>query len=142
MHRAFAAFLALLAACASTPPPAESTQPVVWDRVAGEETAEIVTRDSDGAPRETTVWLVVVNGDGFLRTSASRWFGNIERDPDVVLRIGGAAHPLRAERVADPALAARVQAAFREKYGFSDRALGWIGLRGANLLRLRERAAP
>ncbi len=130
-------------ACASTaaPTPPDAGTPLEWASVAAEETAKVVTVDADGALRETTVWFVTVDGAGYLRTSGSRWFGNLERDPDVVLRIGGAAHALRAERVTDPALAARAQAAFREKYGFSDQWLGWIGLRGHNVLHLVERPA-
>jgi hypothetical protein len=134
--------LALLAACASTPAPRDATAPIDWTSVEDAEVAEIVTRDPDGDARETRIWLVVVDGSGFVRTSGTRWLRNIEGDPDVVLRIGGAAHPLRAERVSDPALAARIQDAFRKKYGLADRLTGWL-LRGdAILLRLVERPAP
>jgi hypothetical protein len=140
---ALASLACVFLACASTaaPTPPDSAASLEWASVGAEETARVVTVDADGALRETTVWIVVVDGSGYLRTSGSSWFGNLERDPDLVLRIGGAAHALRAERVSDPALAARIHAAFREKYGFSDRMIGWIGLRGGNLLRLVARPA-
>ncbi len=134
--------LTLLAACASSPPPPpDATAPVVWASVADEEVPEIVTRDPDGDVRVTKLWLVVVDGSGFVRTSGTRWLANIERDPNIVLRIGGAAHPLRAERVSDPLLAARIHEAFRQKYGFSDRASGWVVPGEPSLLRLAERPA-
>jgi hypothetical protein len=107
--------------------------------VADERVPEIVTRDPDGDPRETKVWIVVVDASGFVRTHGTRWLANIERDPNVVLRIGGAAHPLRAEPVSDAALAARIHEAFRQKYGFQDRLAGWFTFGEASLLRLVER---
>jgi hypothetical protein len=45
----------------------------------------------------------------------------MKRDPDVVLKIAGEDHPVRAERLLDDTLVDRVQAKFREKYGFADR---------------------
>lgn len=136
------AFAAALSGCASTPPLPDATGAVAWESVADEEVPEIVTRDPDGDLRETKLWIVVVDGSGFVRTTGTRWLANIERDPNVILRIGGAAHPLRAERVEDPALAARIEAAFRAKYGFSDRLTGWFLPGDPTLLRLVERPAP
>ncbi len=133
--------LGLFAGCASTPPPPDATVPVAWASVADEEVPEIVTRDADGDVRETKLWLVVVDGAGFVRTSGTRWLANLERDPNAVLRIGGAAHALRAEPVTDPALAARIEAAFRAKYGFSDRFTALMPGE-PTLLRLVERLAP
>lgn len=130
----------LLAGCAQTKPP-DAHGPLAWASVADEEVPEIVTLDPDGDLRETKLWLVVVDDAGFLRTSGTRWLANIQRDPNVVLRIGGAAHPLRADPVGDPALVARVEAAFRAKYGFQDRMVG-IFPGEPTILRLGPRRAP
>ena len=66
----------------------------------------LVTTNEDGTPRETTIWLAVVDGQGYIRTGHTHWEGNIERNPDVVLRIDNAEYPLRAEFVQDPDLKA------------------------------------
>jgi hypothetical protein len=100
---------------------------------------EIVTRDEDGAPRETKIWLVVVDGEGYIRTGGTRWWGNVERDPDVTLRVAGVEHPLRAELVTDEALLARVVASFRTKYGFSDRMAGLVRFGDTHVMRLERR---
>lgn len=131
----------LLTGCSSTPPPPDATAPIQWERVAAEEVPQVVTRDPDGDIRVTKLWLVVVDGSGFVRTKGTRWLANIERDPDVVLRIGGAAYPLRAERVTDAVLGERVHQAFLAKYGFSARFNDWL-MREPTMLRLVERTGP
>jgi hypothetical protein len=92
-----------------------------WSTVAQVEEIEAITADADGAPRETTVWLAVVDGQAYLRTSGgSTWGDNLERNPDLVVRIEGAEHPVRAVFIEDDALRGRVIETFREKYGVSD----------------------
>jgi hypothetical protein len=117
---------------------------VDWAALAGEETVVVVTADEDGGPRETTVWLAVVGDQGYLRTGGTTWGDNAERAPEITLRAGGSDHPLRAERVRDPALIDRVQTAMREKYGSSDVLSGWIRWGEVRIFRLAERtpAAP
>ncbi|HEX2486178.1 MAG TPA: nitroreductase/quinone reductase family protein [Myxococcota bacterium] len=111
-----------------------------WNALAGVAVPEIVTLDEDGSERVTKLWLVVVDGQGYLRTGDTTWHRNIERNPDVVLRIEGSSHPLRATHVTDPELRARIQAAFREKYGFQDRVVSLFGSEErAQLLRLDPR---
>jgi hypothetical protein len=132
-----AAWLAL-AGCAGTV--VEATGPIDWAAVADERVPEILTVDPDGDLRETKLWIAVLDGQGFIRTSNTRWFRNIERDPDVTLRIAGAAYSLRAEPVIDGPLRDRIHAAFREKYGFQDRLVGLGGNPAdANILRLVPR---
>ncbi len=128
------AFTAILA-CASTPPPA-AVEPIDWSAVADEGTPTIVTRDADGDQRETPIWVVVLENQGYIRTGDTRWFANIERDPDVVLRIGGWSYPLRAELLRDDALRESVNRAFREKYGFWDFLIHPRGAPDANIMRL------
>lgn len=130
--------LLLAAACAKPAPPAAEA-PLDWAAVAGERVPRLVTRDPDGAERVTKIWLAILDGEGYIRTSSSRWFANIERDPDVVLRVGGRAHPLRVEHVNDPALEARVHQAFRAKYGLEDRLVYLVRGDAVNVMRLVER---
>jgi hypothetical protein len=98
-----------------------------WNAAAPVEVIEVVTADPDGETRTTKVWLVVVDGEGYLRTGDTRWFGNLERDPGLLLRVEGTEHPLRAFFVTDPPLRGRVIQAFRDKYGWEDRLLGLFG---------------
>jgi hypothetical protein len=128
-----------VAACASAPL-SEATGPIDWGAVADVSVPRIVTVDPDGDSRVTKLWIVVVDGAGYIRTSGTRWFGNIERDPEVVLRVGGVAYPLRARLVLDANLRDRINAAFRTKYGFEDRLAGWFSSPDqANILRLIPR---
>ena len=125
----------VVVSCASTVPPMAETA-LEWESVAGEGVPTIVTRDPDGEERVTKLWLVVVDGQGLITTGDSRWFQNIQRDPNVVLRIGGYAYPLRAELVTDESLERRASAAFREKYGWQDWLAGLFSGPDANLMRL------
>jgi hypothetical protein len=133
---ALAVFFAL--ACAGVVPPVADTA-IDWTAVAEEQVPEIVTRDPDGGERVTKLWLVVLDGQGLIRTGDSRWFGDIQRDPDVVFRVGGYAYPLRAEPVTDESLIERADSAFREKYGFQDWLIHPFGQPGKNVMRLVPR---
>jgi len=92
-----------------------------WEKVKDVGRIQIVTHDEDGDARETTIWFVELDGQGFIRTGDSRWCENIRRDPaDVVLRIEGVEYPLRAEFIENEKLRERVTAAFHAKYGWVD----------------------
>ena len=92
-----------------------------WNAVADVGTVVVLTADEDGDARETTVWLAVVDGQGYVRTSRStRWGGNVVREPDIGLRIDDAEYPLRVSFVEEETLRQRIVATFREKYGWSD----------------------
>jgi hypothetical protein len=134
MRRAILTGVLLLASCA-TLPPKPATAPPDWKVLAEESTVEVVTRDPDGDARETTVWLVVVDGVGMIRTGSTRWFANLQRNPSLELRAAGAAYPMRVELVTDTEQIARVQAAFRTKYGFQDRTV--LLMRGSELKHMR-----
>ena len=107
-----------------------------WNAVADVGTIEILSTNEDGSKRETTIWLIVVEGQGYVRTGSTRWGANVERDPEVVVRIEGAEYPLRAERVTDSALVERLNQAFRAKYGFSDAITGLFRWGEPRLMRL------
>jgi hypothetical protein len=114
---------ALIAGLALVAGPASAEAPD-WNAVAGVKRVKVLTTNEDGSARETTAWLVVLDGQGYIRTSRSTtWGGNIERQPDIALRIEGTEYPLRAVFVTDDALRERISAAFRTKYGWVDGAL-------------------
>ena len=127
-----------LAACASTPPPLADA-PIDWAAVGAERVPVIVTMDPDGDERVTKLWLVIVDGEGIISTGNTRWFRNIERDPNVEFRVGDHAYPLRAELITDESLKQRAAEAFREKYGWEDRVVRALERGEPNLMRLVPR---
>ena len=120
---------------------AEGGDAVEWDRYAEEGTVEVITTDEDGSARVTKVWLAVVDGRGYIRTGKTRWGGNLERNPELRLRIGETELPLRVEFVTDPTERDAVKAALRAKHGFSDWVLNPIRGRNPKIMRLVPREA-
>jgi hypothetical protein len=138
-ERALLASLVMLGlTCTSISPPMAET-PIDWGAVSSERVPVIVTQDPDGSERVTKLWLVVVDGQGLIRTGGTRWFRNIQRDPNMMLRIGGYAYLLRVELVADESLRERAHAAFREKYGWQDRLVHPFGKLDPNVMQLTWR---
>lgn len=98
-----------------------------WAAAADTEVIIALTEDEDGGARETKIWLAVLDGAGYIRTSqSSTWGGNVERNSDIMLRIETTEYPVHITFIEDDALRARVVAAFSEKYGWSDRWLDFI----------------
>lgn len=110
-----------------------------WPSVAAVETVQVLTDDEDGSRRDTTVWLLVLDGQGYVRTGNTRWGANVQRDPQLELQVGESSYPLRAEFVEDAALRQRVEAGFREKYGFSDAVIGLFRGGEPLIMRLQPR---
>ena len=127
-----AALLLGLAAGASA-----SAQVPDWSAVADAREVTALTHDADGALRERTIWLAVLDRQGYIRTSRSTtWGDNAVRDGELQLRIRGAEYRLRVELVEDEALLARIASAFHEKYGFTDTLAGLVRGSGARIMRL------
>ena len=120
---------------------AEGGDAVQWDSYAEEGTVEVTTTDEDGSARVTKVWLAVVDGQGYIRTGKTRWGGNLERNPELTLRIGETELPLRVEFVTDPTERDAVKAALRAKHGFSDWILNPIRGKNPKIMRLVPREA-
>ena len=92
--------------------------------------------DADGDARETPIWIVVLDGAGWIRTNDSRWLANIRRGSPIELRAGEATLRVQAEEVDDPAQEERVEAAFKAKYGWMQRVISAFRMRRPTVLRL------
>jgi hypothetical protein len=133
--RFFGTALALVLALGFVP----AASAVDWSKHADEEVVQVVTTDEDGAARTTKVWIVVVDGEAYIRTGGTRWGKNVERNQDVRLLAQGAEYDLRVEFVTDEALRARVTQALREKYGWPDRMLSVFRGGSPKIMRLVPR---
>lgn len=110
-----------------------------WGAMAETQVVEVLTQDEDGSDRATKVWIVAVDGRAFIRTAATRWYRNVERDPNIGLRVGEEEFLLRTELVTDAALVERAVAAFREKYGFTDAFMQILRFGEPHVMRLAPR---
>lgn len=129
--------LLLLAA----PPAHASDAPVDWKAVAEVREIHALTLNEDGSSRETKIWLAVVDGRGYIRTSRStRWGKNVVRDPDITVRIEGMEHPVHVTFIEDDALRDQVIGAFRAKYGATDWWLKIFRGRSPHIMRLDPRS--
>ena len=95
--------------------------------IAASESGEVVTlttRDAEGLPYDTRLWVVDYAGAQWVRTGNpdKYWYQRLLEEPRVALQRSGATKQYVAVPVPDPDRAAPVQAAFAEKYGTAD----WI----------------
>lgn len=110
------ALLALMVGCASA---RIAESPIDWAGL-DDWSVFIVTEDEDGSPRETRIWIAVVDGAGVIRTRNSRWWGNLQRGSASALRVGGVDYPMEVEGVIDAKQRQRADAAFLAKYGWQE----------------------
>ena len=109
-----------------------------WSQFTDVETVEVVSTDEDGGSRLTTVWIVVLDYQAYLRTSGTTWGDNVEREGTIGLRTPVGEYPLRAEKVLSNAEIERVVAAFREKYGTKDAVMELFRFGERRVFRLVE----
>ncbi len=109
-----------------------------WEQFTDTQTVEVVTTDEDGGSRLTTVWIVVLDHQPYIRTAGTIWGDNVEREGKLRLRDGSAELTLRAEKLLIPSEIERVVAAFREKYGTSDVVMGIFRFGETRVFRLVE----
>jgi len=110
-----------------------------WAPFAERDVVRVLTEDADGDPRETKVWIVVLDGRGYVRTNDSRWLANIRRGSPVALRadeVPAVAVAVAVREVADADVAARVEEAFLEKYGFLQRVMSTLRISQPTVLEL------
>ncbi|MFI5320675.1 MAG: DUF2255 family protein [Myxococcota bacterium] len=110
-----------------------------WTPASEESVVEILTGDADGSLRETPVWIVVLDGAGYVRTNDSKWLANIRRGSAVRLRVRDVESAVVAFEVDDPALALRVEEAFKAKYGVTQRLMSLFRMSEPTVLRLEPR---
>ena len=112
--------------------------PLDWARFTDTQTIEIVSKDEDGGKRLTTIWIVVLDRQAYIRTAGTTWGDNVERNGALELRETGGDRPLRAEKVLSEAEVERVVAAFREKYGTTDAVMELFRFGERRVFRLVE----
>ena len=114
--------------------------------LAGERTevAVLRTHDDGGAPYDTKMWVVDVDGSPYVRIGrpGRGWGERAKAHPDVDLIRGDVTTPCTAAVVEDAALRARVDDAFAAKYGWVDWWYGVVVRKHPIALRLEPRAAP
>ena len=108
-----------------------------WTPAREDAVVEILTSDPDGDLRETPVWIVVIDDAAYVRTSDSKWLANIRRGSAVRLRIRDVESAVEPEEVAGALLTERVEAAFKAKYGFTQRVMSLFRMSEPTVLRLR-----
>ncbi|MAG29841.1 MAG: hypothetical protein CL908_02985 [Deltaproteobacteria bacterium] len=83
----------------------------------GGEVVELETHDFRGGKYTTSLWIVDMYGDAWLRAGdpESTWLKRIREDPHVFVTRAGQKAPYRAEIV--DGFSSRINAQMREKYG-------------------------
>jgi len=114
--------------------------PTDWTPLAAVTEIQVLSENPDGTPHETTVWLAVVDGQGYVRTGNTSWYPNLERKPEIGVRVSGKEYAVRAEPIDDTAVREKVMAEFRAKYGWSDRMVGWLFPGNPHIVRLAPRS--
>jgi hypothetical protein len=110
-----------------------------WAALADRDTVKVVTTDEDGDERTTTIWLLVQDGNGYIRTSKrSTWGDNVERNPEIALRVDDTDHPFRAVFITDAAEREAIVAGFDAKYGHNV-IIDWIRGDDPRIMRLDPR---
>jgi hypothetical protein len=129
---------ALLAAALALASAAGAVPPIDWTEFTDTQTVQVLSADEDGGLRLTTVWIVVVDRNAYLRTAGTTWGDNVERNGTLKLRLPNGDKPLRAEKVLSPSEVERVVAAFREKYGTTDAVMEFVRFGETRVFRLVE----
>jgi hypothetical protein len=81
---------------------------------------EIETRRPDrDEPRRTIIWVVVDDGDVFVRSwrgDTARWYNEILAEPDAAVIVDGESTPVRAVPATEPDAVERTSAQLSRKY--------------------------
>lgn len=125
----------LAAAILAIPSMGLAEAPAALDEFASTKVIRVLTLDEDGDARDTKIWVAVVDGNAYIRTSDTRWFKNLERGSSLSLVMNEKTYSAAITRIEDAARIEAVHAEFRKKYGFQDRMVGLFG-GGDYVLRL------
>jgi hypothetical protein len=99
---------------------------VVMVAVFGVDEGEVVnltTVDADGALFDTQLWIVDIDGTGWLRAGrpVAHWLARVRAHPAVEVKRGESVGLYTAVPVDDATMRERVNRAMAEKYGTADR---------------------
>ena len=97
-----------------------------WDAVSDASTVEVLTEDADGSLRATTVWILVQDGEAYVRTGDSTWGNNVVRSGQIILRVEEIDYSLNVEFEEDDVRREEIRQGFREKYGWFDGMISWV----------------
>lgn len=89
-------------------------------RLAGFDEITLRTRHRDGVTASRPVWVVLVDGDAYVRAvfgPRTAWYRSVERDPRVELAAGGETIAAALRPASGAVLDERVSDAYRAKYG-------------------------
>jgi hypothetical protein len=87
--------------------------------LAREVEVDIETARPDGAPRRTTIWVVVVDGAPYIRSYRAQrgmWYRDVLREPRAAILAAGRRIPVTAVAATDPASVAACSRGFEDKY--------------------------
>jgi hypothetical protein len=76
-------------------------------------------RDADSPEHRTIIWVVVVEGEVFVRSvrgQRGRWYREISSNPEGALHVKDDRIPVQAASATDETIVDAVSAAFRSKY--------------------------
>ncbi|MGH8945456.1 MAG: nitroreductase/quinone reductase family protein [Acidimicrobiia bacterium] len=79
----------------------------------------IETKRADGRSHRTIIWIVVDEGEVFVRSvrgQSGKWYQRARAEPEVVIHAGGRQIPAKAHLAADEDSVERTNAALRRKY--------------------------
>jgi len=97
-----------------------SFDPETLDLLDESEEVHIETSsDADSPKRRTIIWVVVVEGEVFVRSvqgQKGRWYQRISAHPEAALKAGDTSIPVRAAPATEEDTVDAVSAAFRSKY--------------------------
>jgi hypothetical protein len=88
-------------------------------RLEAAEEVDIETQAPDGPARRTTIWVVVDDGNVFIRTYKgpnSRWYRDALANPAVAIHVDGRRLPATAIPATDPDSIERTSSGFLRKY--------------------------
>ena len=139
-------FVLILAITGCSREVSPAREPLDWSAIADLQMILVTTTNPEGEPRTTRLWLVVLDGSGYLRSADTRWSRDVQREPSFQLVADGVRYPVSGERVPYPSDEHdRVMQAFAEKYGLLGRSVlrfysligRYSGPSDARILRLK-----
>jgi hypothetical protein len=93
------------------------------------EEVEIETQAPGAAPRRTVIWVVVDDGNVFIRTFKgpnSRWYRDVQANPAVAIHLDGRRLPATAIPATDPDSIERTSSGYLRKYAHDRAALAMV----------------